>query len=145
MSSHGATTSPESTGSQPRRSTVQRMANEAVQQGPMTLSFRKWRVDPRYSTTWWLIGARHSTRCSTLASSTGAPRGTTDCRWDRSLASRCSPLSRESRQRWSASAACGDLRSTTGGDWGLSARLAAEAPNVRCPLLYHVQWDDQRF
>ena len=28
---------------------------------------------------------------------------------------------------------------------GIGARLAADAPKVTCPLLYHVQWEDERF
>ncbi len=28
---------------------------------------------------------------------------------------------------------------------GIAARLAADAPRVTCPLMFHVQWDDERF
>jgi len=28
---------------------------------------------------------------------------------------------------------------------GIAGRLAADAPRVVCPVLYHVQWDDERF
>ena len=28
---------------------------------------------------------------------------------------------------------------------GIAVRLAADAPKVSCPVLYHVQWDDERF
>lgn len=28
---------------------------------------------------------------------------------------------------------------------GIAARLASDAPKVTCPLMYHVQWDDERF
>ena len=28
---------------------------------------------------------------------------------------------------------------------GIAGRLAADAPRVACPVLYHVQWDDERF
>lgn len=28
---------------------------------------------------------------------------------------------------------------------GIAGRLASDAPRVTCPLMYHVQWDDERF
>ena len=28
---------------------------------------------------------------------------------------------------------------------GIAARLAEDAPRITCPLVYHVQWDDERF
>ena len=28
---------------------------------------------------------------------------------------------------------------------GIGGRLAADAPRITCPLMYHVQWDDERF
>ncbi|TAJ19907.1 MAG: hypothetical protein EPO65_05365 [Dehalococcoidia bacterium] len=28
---------------------------------------------------------------------------------------------------------------------GIAGRLASDAPKVTCPLMYHVQWDDERF
>lgn len=39
---------------------------------------------------------------------------------------------------------CG-LRGTSVDRSGIAGRLAADAPRVTCPLMYHVQWDDERF
>lgn len=39
---------------------------------------------------------------------------------------------------------CG-VRGTSVDRSGIAARLAADAPRVTCPLMYHVQWDDERF
>ena len=39
---------------------------------------------------------------------------------------------------------CG-LRGSSIDRSGIEGRLAADAPRVTCPLMYHVQWDDERF
>ena len=39
---------------------------------------------------------------------------------------------------------CG-VRGTSIDRSGIAGRLAADAPRVTCPLMYHVQWDDERF
>ena len=39
---------------------------------------------------------------------------------------------------------CG-VRGTSIDRSGIAGRLAADAPKVVCPVLYHVQWDDERF
>jgi dienelactone hydrolase len=39
---------------------------------------------------------------------------------------------------------CG-VRGTSIDRSGIAARLAADAPRITCPLMYHVQWDDERF
>lgn len=39
---------------------------------------------------------------------------------------------------------CG-VRGTSIDRSGIAGRLAADAPRVTCPVMYHVQWDDERF
>lgn len=39
---------------------------------------------------------------------------------------------------------CG-VRGTSIDRSGIAGRLSADAPKVTCPVLYHVQWDDERF
>ena len=39
---------------------------------------------------------------------------------------------------------CG-LRGTSIDRSGIAGRLAIDAPRVTCPVLFHVQWDDERF
>ena len=39
---------------------------------------------------------------------------------------------------------CG-VRGTSSDRFGNAARLAADAARITCPLMYHVQWDDERF
>lgn len=39
---------------------------------------------------------------------------------------------------------CG-LRGSSIDRSGIAGRLAADAPRVTCPLMFHVQWDDERF
>lgn len=39
---------------------------------------------------------------------------------------------------------CG-VRGTSIDRSGIAGRLAVDAPRVTCPLMYHVQWDDERF
>jgi dienelactone hydrolase len=53
-------------------------------------------------------------------------------------------LAVEPRVAVAALGACG-LRGPSVDRAGISERLASDAPRVTCPLLYHVQWDDERF